>query len=223
MFVLSVASIAEDVAKKYPSVTILGFADDYRFIGPVQDALDAALEYRTRVVETGHVDQVDKAWAYSPTQASIDEAMEHPLANIVTAEGGRLRFAACDTGLRTVGAPVGEAQFRSDWFLDYVDTKVQPLLDAISELAMHDNELAAQSAFIILKYCASTKFGYLLRTAPPDLIEAATTLHDERVLQCLASILDESHPGILHEGHSPSGNRHKRRQVRPRDTGCMPH
>ena len=60
------------------------------------------------------------------------------------------------------------------------------------------------SAFIILKYCASTKFGYLLRTAPPDLIEAATTLHDERVLQCLASILDESHPGILHEGHSPS-------------------
>eukprot|EP01043_Picozoa_sp_COSAG02_P018210 COSAG02_NODE_844_length_16583_cov_116.650267_6_plen_144_part_00 len=109
LFVLSVASIAEDVAKKYPSVTILGFADDYRFIGPVQDALDAALEYRTRVVETGHVDQVDKAWAYSPTQASIDEAMEHPLANIVTAEGGRLRFASCDTGLRTVGAPVGKA------------------------------------------------------------------------------------------------------------------
>ena len=45
--------------------------------------------------------------------------MEHPLANIVTAEGGRLRFASCDTGLRTVGAPVGEAQFRSDWFLDF--------------------------------------------------------------------------------------------------------
>ena len=106
---------------------------------------------------------------------------------------------------RTGAAPTHRTcDHHTDWFLDYVDTKVQPLLDAISELAMHDNELAAQSAFIILKYCASTKFGYLLRTAPPDLIEAATTLHDERVLQCLASILDESHPGILHEGHSPS-------------------
>ena len=204
LFVLSVAAIAEDVAARYPSVTVLGFADDYRFIGPVRDALDAALEYRTRVIEAGHVDQVEKAWAFSPSQASIDEAMQHPLAGIVSASGGRLRFAGCDTGLRTVGAPVGSNMFRSGWYLEYIESQVQPLLDAISELALHDNDLGAQSAFIILKYCAATKFSYLLRTAPPDLIEEATTLHDDRVLQCLASILDHAHPRVLDEGHSPS-------------------
>lgn len=46
-------------------------------------------------------------------------------------------------GQRTVGAPVGRAQFRADWYLDYVDSKVQPLLDAVNELASHDNDLAA--------------------------------------------------------------------------------
>ena len=46
--------------------------------------MDAALEFRTRVVAAGHVDQVEKAWALSLTQASIDEAKQHPLANIVS-------------------------------------------------------------------------------------------------------------------------------------------
>ena len=137
-------------------------------------------------------------------QASIDEAMQHPLATIVSTNGGRLRFADCDAGLRTVGAPVGSSEFRSEWYLEYIESAVQPLLDAIAELASHDNDMGAQSAFIILKYCAATKFSYLLRTAPPDLIEEASDLHDNRVLQCLESILDNAHPGVLDEGHSPS-------------------
>ena len=70
LFILSIASIAEDVATRFPDVTILGFVDDYRFLGPVQQAMDAALEFRTRVVAAGHVDQVfecmvEKAWALS--------------------------------------------------------------------------------------------------------------------------------------------------------------
>ena len=51
----------------------------------------------------------------------------------------------------TVGAPVGSNMFRSGWYLEYIESQVQPLLDAISELALHDNDLGAQSAFIILK------------------------------------------------------------------------
>jgi delta-aminolevulinic acid dehydratase/porphobilinogen synthase len=52
---MSIASIAEGVAQRYPNVTILGYADDYRFIGPWRDAMDAALEYRHLVVVAGHV------------------------------------------------------------------------------------------------------------------------------------------------------------------------
>ena len=48
------------------------------------------------------------------TQASIDEAKQHPLANIVSAEGKTLQFALIEEGLRTVGAPaVGTSEFRT--------------------------------------------------------------------------------------------------------------
>lgn len=43
LFVMSIASIAEGVAQRYPNVTILGYADDYRFIGPWRDAMDARI------------------------------------------------------------------------------------------------------------------------------------------------------------------------------------
>ena len=71
------------------------------------------------------------------------------------------------------------------------------MLDAIVELAQHDNEYAAQSAFIVLRYCAAHKFSYLLRTAPPSLIEDAALAHDELIADCLGSILDHAHPSVL--------------------------
>ena len=204
LFILSVASIAEDVATRFPSVTVLAFADDYRFLGPVQDALDAALEFRTRVIEAGHVDQVQKAWAFSLSQASIDEAKLHPLANIVSDTGDKLRFARVSDGLRTAGAPVGTAAYRSNWYVEYMQSKLQPLLDAIAQLAQHDNDYAAQSAFIVLRYCASTKISFLLRTAPPDIIADATIVHDNLIADCLSAILDHAHPSVLEEGPSES-------------------
>lgn len=35
----------------------------------------------------------------------------------------------------------------------------------------------------------SYEFSYLLRMAPPDIIEASTVAHDEAILQCLSHIL----------------------------------
>ena len=204
LFILSIASIAEDVAARFPDVTILGFADDYRFVGPVQLAMDAALEFRTRVVAAGHVDQVEKAWALSLSQASINEAKQHPLANIVSAEGKKLQFTSIEEGLRTVGAPVGTPEFRTDWYMDYVQSKVKPHLLALRELANHDNDYAAQSAFMILRYCASAKFDFLLRTAPPALVKDGALAHDDLIVDCLTSILDVNSPTLFDEGHSPS-------------------
>ena len=60
LFILSIASIAEGVALRFPGVTILGFADDYRFLGPQQEAMDAAAEYRRLVIEAGHVDHASE-------------------------------------------------------------------------------------------------------------------------------------------------------------------
>ena len=41
-FVLSVANIIEEVQASFPEVTVVGIADDYRFVGPVRYAPWAA-------------------------------------------------------------------------------------------------------------------------------------------------------------------------------------
>ena len=62
--------------------------------------MDAAAEYRRLVIEAGHVDQTEKAWAFSFSQATIDAAKLHPLALITSPTGDKLRFAPPESGLR---------------------------------------------------------------------------------------------------------------------------
>ena len=57
---------------------------------------------------------------------------------------------------------------------------------------------------MILRYCASAKFDFLLRTAPPSLIADGALAHDDLIADCLTSILDVNYPALFDEGHSPS-------------------
>lgn len=87
--------------------------------------------------------------------ATIVAAKQHPLALITSANGDKLQFAPVDSGLRTVGAPVGDPQYRTDWYKEYLSDKIQPTLDAIKQLAQFDDENGAQSAFALLRHSAS--------------------------------------------------------------------
>ena len=52
-------------------MTVVGVADDCRFIGPAQQALDAAQMYRdhnVNVTAAGHAFQTSKSWLFSHSQ-----------------------------------------------------------------------------------------------------------------------------------------------------------
>ena len=52
-------------------MTVVGVADDCRFIGPAQQALDAAEMYRdhnVNVTAAGHAFQTSKSWLFSHSQ-----------------------------------------------------------------------------------------------------------------------------------------------------------
>ena len=139
--------------------------------------------------------------------ATIVAAKQHPLALITSANGDKLQFAPVDSGLRTVGAPVGDPQYRTDWYKEYLSDKIQPTLDAIKQLAQFDDENGAQSAFALLRHSASHKFTHLLRAAPPSLINEAAQAYDAAIIDCLAHILDHSAaPTLFSEGTSPSAS-----------------
>ena len=53
--------MVEQIAVEYPTVTILGIADDYRFVGPTQDTLDAVAAYSAAIDRLGGVFQTDSA------------------------------------------------------------------------------------------------------------------------------------------------------------------
>ena len=100
----------------------------------------------------------------------------------------------------------GAPEYRRDWYNRYLASKIQPLLDAIAELANHDDDYSAQSAFILLRHSAAHKFTHLLRSAPPSLIEEAALAYDTSMTDCLAKILDRSSRDLFSEGSSPSAS-----------------
>ena len=69
----------EDIAREFPSLTVVGLADDYRFVGPAIDAMDATAQYRRRVEAVGHVFQVSKSWYFSHSPETMELAAGHPL------------------------------------------------------------------------------------------------------------------------------------------------
>ena len=69
------------ITVRHPSVQVVGFADDYRFVGPAEEALAAADEYLRLVQARGHVSQVAKAKLYTPMAHVLarDAVRAHPL------------------------------------------------------------------------------------------------------------------------------------------------
>ena len=77
-----------------------------------------------------------------------------------------------------------------------MEEKIQPALDAITELAVHDNEGAVHAAFLLLHYSASRKFAYLQRMVAPTVMHPVSVGYDKRVRACLSRIVNP-HQGLL--------------------------
>ena len=143
LFVLSIAGIIEKVQAAFPEVTIIGLADDYRFLGEGSAPLDAADMYRREVTRAGHVFQADKSWLFSRSQEALDAVRDHPLA-------AQMKVAPPSAGLRVLGAPLGSADWCTQWLADNT-AEVQKHYDAVKELADHDDPGdpgAVQAAFV---------------------------------------------------------------------------
>ena len=61
----------------------IGLADDYRFVGPAIDAMNAAAAYRRRIEAVGHVFQVSKSWYFSHCPETVELAAGHRAAHRV--------------------------------------------------------------------------------------------------------------------------------------------
>ena len=75
-----------------------------------------------------------------------------------------------------LGSPVGNAAFSCDFVMDKIRSNSE-LLEEIEKLASHDNKAAAQSALLLLRYCALPAVSHLLRTVPTPLADAAFIHH----------------------------------------------
>ena len=190
LFVTSISEIVERVIAAYPTITVVGFADDYRFIGPWQDALDAAALYKQLVEAAGHTMQKKKGEIFSLCAETLARAAEHSYVT-ETDENGSQMMTVCtpDTGVVVLGAPLGNDSWCTEWCVNHVHTVVQPALDAISSLGTHDDKNAAHAAYMLLLHSASKKFSFLLRLVAPTVIKRAAFVHDEAICQCLSRLI----------------------------------
>ena len=106
--------------------------------------------------------------------------------------------------MRILGAPYGEYGWCRQWLKEHGDG-VQETLDAIVGLSAHDNTNAAQAAFLLLRFSASTKVSHLLRMVPPTVMSTAAQRHDDAVASCLSLLLDRRRDPL--QRRVPSGRR----------------
>ena len=134
------------------------------------------------MIALGHDFQASKSWLYSRSQATLDAAATHPLAQ-------QMQVAAPEEGLRVMGAPTGD----EDWCRSWLEDKMLGLSTAFEEiekLSEHDNDNSLQAAFLLLRYSASQRIGHLLRMVPPPIIAEAIGKHDSMVVCTLSRMLD---------------------------------
>ena len=96
-------------------------------------------------------------------------------------------------GINVLGSPVGNGDFTHDFVMDKVH-KNQELLREIEALAAHDNAAAAQSALLLLRYCAVPAVTHLLRTAPPALAYEAFVGHERNILGTVSKLISPTDP-----------------------------
>ena len=96
-------------------------------------------------------------------------------------------------GIEVLGSPVGNKQFSTDFVMDRIQRK-SDLLNEIEQLASHDNKAAAQSALLLLRYCALPAVSHLLRTVPTPLADVAFIHHDDAVLHTVSKLIAPSDP-----------------------------
>ena len=131
---------------------------------------------------------MSKSWYFSHCPETVELAAGHPLGMERDEQGQGMK--AAEGGLRILGAPYGEHDWCQQWLKGHGDD-VQKTLDAIVDLSTHDNTGAAQAAFLMLRFSASTKVSHLLRTVPPPVMSRAAKRHDNAVAGCLSLILDK--------------------------------
>ena len=138
---------------------LVGIADDYRFVGPAQAALDAAAIYRTRVAAAGHAFQTSKSWIFSHDQDTLDSIRTHPLAAEIIATNVQGGIKSPQTGLRVLGAPLGH--------LDWCRNAPSPKRDFILSLGfalqransrmLRDSDRRRRNARACGKYSSGTR------------------------------------------------------------------
>jgi hypothetical protein len=71
LYVLANSRIVETVIAEFPAVTVVGFVDDYRFIGPPAEAAAAYTRYDELITESNQALEISKSFMYSPSVASL--------------------------------------------------------------------------------------------------------------------------------------------------------
>jgi hypothetical protein len=190
LFLLSIVEAVETVISEFPSVTVVGLADDYRFVGPALDVLAAAARYAELVKGPGHVFCVRKSKVWSPSVETLRLVACHPFVLGCPARREGMQVVPADQGLIVLGAPLGDPA----WCAAQVEQQVRdmrPRFDALVRLASCEHPGAAQAAFTLLRYCVSTSARHLLRCVAPAVMEAAAVQMDTMIRECLSSLLSE--------------------------------
>jgi hypothetical protein len=135
--------VIETLIAEFPSVLILGFVDDYYFLGDTVDCAAAYRRYGELLRERGQElgSGGGKNWCYSLSQATLDS---DAVTGLVNDFGCRL--AGPEGGIVVLGSPVGARTWTREHLRSHV-ARVSAEIDHVVSLARHSHAAAAQSAF----------------------------------------------------------------------------
>ena len=120
-------------------------------------------------IEAAHgVVNLSKCNVWSPTAAGTEHPDIQALGNAQSGSTGAavatLNIQPPASGMRVVGHPIGSDDFCRAYYDDKA-VKIEVLVSHLMELMEYRNDLALQSAYLLLRYCAEPRIAHLLRCA----------------------------------------------------------
>jgi hypothetical protein len=196
LFAAPLHAVMLRVSARHPDVRFCAFADNVYIVGPLHLCIAASADYATCIREDLglHCNPAD-SFLHCPAWANL-EVLPPELQQALDALPPQLQgLSFAQDGLMVVGVPVGTEVYKQS----RLTIIVNKILESLPKLA------ACTDGFIhllLLKFCANTRFHYILRCLPPtDTQRHAITL-DTGIMDAFASFQEWPDDHARHDDFS---------------------
>lgn len=183
-FALTAQPVYELIVDTFRNVSGVAVLDDFTLIGEYTAVFEALKLLKLELHKINLEVRLDKCEVLMPPaiRDASDRTIYYNIQRACAQHGMRLQ----EHSMELLGSMIS---WNDHDLTAFCVTKVKQLTTFLTRLHHDSGYLCAQSAFLLLRYCALSRMNYLARCMPPHVMTAAAMAFDEMLLHTLLKIM----------------------------------